>query len=143
MGYDTDGKTLGVCRGYVNGDIIPGKYRLGSGECHIPYKLKEYVLTKNFEVLTLPQTKMFSWVTIKNGQIPTSAVPGGREAGGIPLYIGRCFKELTGRIPVLLERFSRANSTFPLGAKSIHARSLRFWYVKQNLEVTSYTRNWI
>ena len=97
MGSDIDGKTLGVCRGYVNADIIPGKFRLGSAECHIPYKLKEHKLTKNFEVLTLPKPQMFSWVTLKNGKIPTNAVPGGRENGGIPLYIGRCFTKFNGK----------------------------------------------
>ena len=93
-----DAKKLGVCRGYLNGDIIPGKYRLGSGECHIPYKLKEYILVNNFEVLTLPQPKYFSWKYVKNGNIPKNAVPGGRENGGVPLYIGRCFAKTNGQL---------------------------------------------
>ena len=106
-GYDTDGSQLGVCRAYVDGVIVPGKYDPLDGKCYIPWRLKEQIVTKNFEVLTLPQPKYFSWEAVKNGQVPSSAVAGGRSKDGALLYIGRCLETLATGKTVLLPGYIR------------------------------------
>ena len=116
-GYDMDGEKLGVCRAYVNGEIIPGKYRKSEGKCYIPWGNKEHIITKQYEVLTLPNPKYFTWKLVKNGQIPSNAVAGGREDRRVPLYVGRCLISLNEKKALVPGKIHNGRMYYPFGGK--------------------------
>jgi Protein of unknown function (DUF3421) len=83
-GHDVDGDAIYVGRGFVGGDVIPGKVVPKKSRFFYSFNGKEHELT-NCEVLS---GGSFSWKKARDGEILPKSVIGGRTAGEV-LYIGR------------------------------------------------------
>ncbi|XP_028170013.1 sulfated surface glycoprotein 185-like [Ostrinia furnacalis] len=88
-----DGSPLWVIRSWHNGDLIPGKLSVRHNAASIMYNGKE-VPVQNIEVLCA-RPENLRWVPASNGNIPPSAIEGGRTASGETLYIGRARYQLS------------------------------------------------
>lgn len=88
-----DGSPLWVIRSWHNGELIPGKLSIRHNSASIVYDGKE-IGVQNIEVLCAkPET--LRWVPASNGNVPPSAIPGGRTASGETLYVGRARYQLS------------------------------------------------
>ncbi|CAL8093836.1 unnamed protein product [Orchesella dallaii] len=87
------GEKVYVARAHHEGCIIPGKLHKTHSHVYIPYNMKE-VPVPDYEVLCGPKACL-SWVEGSGSDIPVNAVPGGQEADGEVLYIGRVIHEGT------------------------------------------------
>jgi hypothetical protein len=83
-GRDQDGEALWLCRAHFAGGLHPGKVRPEFGGANIAYGGTEQVVA-DYEVLMESGT----WVPARAGEVPETAVPCGREAGGETLYAAR------------------------------------------------------
>ena len=79
-----DGQEMFIARGSIGGGTHVGKALRNWARAAIPYGTKEEWVG-NYEVYTGAGI----WVTVSNGAIPGTAVQGGNEAGGKPLYLAR------------------------------------------------------
>ncbi|OXA56158.1 Zinc metalloproteinase nas-7 [Folsomia candida] len=87
-GTEFNGEPLYSCRAYHQGDIIPGKYHQGRGECHVAWGGGEHSKFDNIEVLTNPNGANFIWVNAVN--LPSNAVRGGRTNERETIYVIQC-----------------------------------------------------
>jgi hypothetical protein len=87
-GNEFGGDALYSCRAYHEGNIIPGKYHAGRGECHVAWGGGEHSKRSDIEVLTNPNGANFQWVS--SGSLPSNAIRGGRTNERETLYVIRC-----------------------------------------------------
>jgi hypothetical protein len=83
-GFEADGTPLWTARANYQGGVHPGKVRPAFGGANIPYGGNE-VKVPDYEVLM----ERGNWVPAAGGQVPTGAVPAGKEADGTVLYVAR------------------------------------------------------
>ncbi|VVC90041.1 unnamed protein product [Leptidea sinapis] len=88
-----DGSPLWVIRAWNCGDLIPGKLSVRHNAASVMYNGKE-VPVQNIEVLCA-KPESLRWVPSSNGNVPPSAIPGGKTATGETLYIGRARHQLS------------------------------------------------
>ncbi|CAH1392910.1 unnamed protein product [Nezara viridula] len=74
-----------VGRAMLNGGLIPGKVISSHRVCYVPLAGSEHRLT-DYEILC---DCGGTWVKTTNGNIPPTAIPGGKTEDGETLYIGR------------------------------------------------------
>jgi len=95
-GVNFNGDLLAPCRAYHYGDIVPGKYNLRSGECHVAHNGGEHKYTgADVEVLCNPSNLNLQWVNA--GSPPGNALRGGRTNERETLYNIRCALEIDGQ----------------------------------------------
>ena len=84
-GNEADGTPLYIARGNQEGGLHPGKVRANALEAYIPYGGRE-IAVRDYEVYVGTGT----WQEVRPGQrVPTTAIAGGRETDGTPIYIAR------------------------------------------------------
>lgn len=92
-GHEADGTPIYIARVSHEGGVHLGKVKANSTGALIPFGGRELYL-ENYEVYTGTGT----WVQASVRGLPTTAIRGGQEADGTPLYIARALIE-NGRHP--------------------------------------------
>lgn len=80
-GHEANGQKLYACRAKYKGGVHAGKVRSAFGGCNIGWGGKE-IAVKQYETYVI-------WLKSQNGQVPSSAIPAGRESNGVKLYVCR------------------------------------------------------
>lgn len=84
-GYDTNQKTLYLCRAKIHGSLQPGKTWRAYGKCNIPYAGKE-VIARRFSLLRWDNSHPSAHWARQLGKKPLAI---GHERGGKRLYLCR------------------------------------------------------
>ena len=88
-GIFPDGEILYVGKNQHRGDQIPG-YVVHSEKClHLCWGSGEHCYDKGYKLLIVDEPDAFEWSTYSNGEVPSTAIPGGATKNGEKLYIGR------------------------------------------------------
>ncbi|KAJ1536993.1 hypothetical protein HK096_005524, partial [Nowakowskiella sp. JEL0078] len=106
VGQDSDGRSLFIARGWINGGLQIGKAGRHLSSAIIPYGGKEVILADDFEVfclseetsiaksssnpITSPVPAGMRWVKVlQSSGVPANALPFGHESDGSELFIAR------------------------------------------------------
>ena len=88
-GIFPDGEILYVGENQHRGDQIPG-YVVHREKClHLCWGSGEHCYDKGYKLLIVDELDAFEWNTYSNGEVPSTAIPGGATRNGETLYIGR------------------------------------------------------
>ncbi|ODM89770.1 Zinc metalloproteinase nas-14 [Orchesella cincta] len=98
FGETDEGSPLYLCRGYMGGAIVSGKYWDQSRTCYLPYNGYEYQLQTNAQVFIFPvgkgvdgmqyQVKRINQTNIQQARKEKGffSIPTGRKANSVPCY---------------------------------------------------------
>ena len=87
--FPNNGETLYVGKRQHGGDQVPGYVVPTEKTFHLCWNSEEYCYDERYKILTAEEPDAFEWGTYSDGEVPSTAIPGGTTMDGEELYIGR------------------------------------------------------
>ena len=87
--FPNNGETLYVGKRQHECDQVPGYVVPTEKRFHLCWHSGEYCYNEGYKILTVEEPDAFEWGTYSNGEVPSTAIPGGTTMDGEKLYIGR------------------------------------------------------
>ena len=88
-GIFPNGEILYVGKKQHEHDEVPGYVVHTEKSFHLCWNSEEHCCDEGYSVLVVEEPDAFDWGTYSNGEVPSTAIPGGTTVYGEELYIGR------------------------------------------------------
>ena len=88
-GIFPNGEILYVGKGQHKRDEVPGYVVHAEKSFHLCWNSREHCYNEGYKILTMEEPDAFEWGTYSDGDVPSTAIPGGTTKDSEELYIGR------------------------------------------------------